>query len=136
MNKPNNKKIIEEKIKGALEKHKEILFAYIHGSFVEGDDFHDVDMAIYLESEPASVLEYELQMETELRKEVGKYIFDVRVLNTAPLSFKYNVIKNGTILLCRNKDKRSNFQESTVSAYLDFLPYRNIYLQETIGIEI
>jgi hypothetical protein len=93
-------------------------------------------VAVYLERMPASVLEYELQMETELIMAVGRHIIDVRVLNTAPLSFKYNVIKDGIILLVKNDDKRADFQETTISAYLDFLPYRNIYLEESLGVKI
>ena len=64
---------------------------------------------------------------------MGRHIIAVRVLNTAPLSFKYNVIKDGIILLVKNDDKMADFQEATIAAYLDFLPYRNIYLEKTLG---
>jgi len=131
-----SKKVIEEAIREVLRKHEEISFAYLHGSFIKGDAFQDIDVAVYLERMPASVLEYELQVETELIRAVGRHIIDVRVLNTAPLSFKYNVIKDGIILLVKNDDKRADFQETTIAAYLDFLPYRNIYLEETLGVKI
>ena len=131
-----SKKVIKEAIREVLRKHEEISFAYLHGSFIKGDAFHDIDVAVYLERMPASVLEYELQMETELIMAVGRYIIDVRVLNTATLSFKYNVIKDGIILLVKNDDKRADFQETTIAAYLDFLPYRNIYLEESLGVKI
>ena len=55
-------------IRGELKKHREILFAYLHGSFVKKDTFRDIDVAIYLEKMPVSILEYELEMETELMK--------------------------------------------------------------------
>ena len=131
-----SKKVIKEAIREVLRKHEEISFAYLHGSFIKGDAFHDIDVAVYLERMPVSVLEYELQMETELIMAVGRYIIDVRVLNTATLSFKYNVIKDGIILLVKNDDKRADFQETTIAAYLDFLPYRNIYLEESLGVKI
>ena len=41
-------------------------------------------------------------------KALGKYIVDVRILNGAPLSFKYNVIKDGMMLLSKD-DKRGRF---------------------------
>ena len=85
---------------------------------------------------PASVLEYELQMETDLMKALKKYIVDVRVLNGAPLSFKYNVIKDGIVLLSKDDDKRADFEEKTIILYLDFLPYRKSYLKETLGVEV
>ncbi len=93
-------------------------------------------MAVYMEKLPESVLEYELQMETELMETAGGYIIDARVLNAAPLSFRYNVIKDGVILFVKNDDKRADFQEATMSAYMDFLPYYNKYLKETLGVEV
>ena len=81
-----SKKAVKEAIREMLKKHEEILFAYLHGSFVKKDAFRDIDVAIYLERMPASVLEYELQMETEL-------------------TFKYNVIKDGIVLLSKDDDK-------------------------------
>jgi len=130
------KKKIEKTIRKVLTKRNEISFAYLHGSFPKEARFRDIDVAVYLENIPASILEYELQLETELMTAVGKHIIDVRVLNTAPLSFRYNVIKQGMILLVKNEDKRVDFQEKTISAYLDFLPFRNMYLEGTLGVKI
>ena len=131
-----SKKAVKEAIREVLKNHEEILFAYLHGSFVKKDAFHDIDVAIYLERMPASVLEYELQMETDLMEALRKYIIDVRVLNGAPLSFKYNVIKDGIVLLSKDDDKRADFEEKTIVLYLDFLPYRKLYLRETLGVEV
>lgn len=131
-----SKKAVKEAIRAMFKKHEEILFAYLHGSFVKKDAFRDIDVAIYLERMPASVLEYELQMETDLMKALRKYIVDVRVLNGAPLSFKYNVIKDGIVLLSKDDDKRADFEEKTIVLYLDFLPYRKLYLRETLGVEV
>jgi len=131
-----SKKAVKEAIRAVLKNHEEILFAYLHGSFVKKDVFHDIDVAIYLERMPASVLEYELQMETDLMEALRKYIIDVRVLNGAPLSFKYNVIKDGIVLLSKDDDKRADFEEKTIVLYLDFLPYHKLYLRETLGVEV
>jgi len=67
---------------------------------------------------------------------VRRYIVDVRVLNMSPLSFKYNVIKNGIVLISRNDDERADFQEVTIASYFDFAPYRKMYLKETLGLGI
>ena len=113
-----SKKAVKEAIREVLKNHEEILFAYLHGSFVKKDAFHDIDVAIYLERMPASVLEYELQMETDLMEALRKYTIDVRVLNGAPLSFKYNVIKDGIVLLSKDDDKRADFEEKTDKSVL------------------
>lgn len=130
----SNKKAIEEKIRKALKKYAEISFAYLHGSFINEDGFKDIDVAVYIKELPQSILDYELQLETALMKVIEKYIVDVRVLNTSPLSFRYNVIKSGILLVATNDDERADFQEATLSRYFDFAPYRNLYLRETLGV--
>ncbi|MCJ7782538.1 MAG: nucleotidyltransferase domain-containing protein [Desulfobacterales bacterium] len=130
------RKEIEKKIRDILVKKSEISFAFAHGSFVKEDHFRDIDIAIFLDQIPEHLLDYELSLETELMNTVGTYQVDVRVLNTAPLSFKYNVIKSGSILLVKDDDKRTDFQEAVLSHYFDFEPYRNNYLRETIGVEV
>jgi len=43
-----NKNIIEIKIKEFLFGRPEISFAYIFGSFVQREHYHDIDVAVYL----------------------------------------------------------------------------------------
>jgi predicted nucleotidyltransferase len=130
------KRLIISEIIKALKSHKEISFAYLHGSFAKGNNFNDIDIALYLKNLPSSLLDYELKMETELSAVTGGYIVDVRILNVSPLSFRYNVIKDGLILFAEDDDERSNFQEITVSMYFDFEPYRKLYLKEALNVEI
>ena len=39
---------LREKIKSFLESRREILFAYLHGTFIDGENFRDVDIAVYV----------------------------------------------------------------------------------------
>ncbi len=55
------------------------------------------------------------------------------MLNNAPLSFRYNVIKYGKHLAVINDDARSDFEENVFSQYFDFVPYRKLYLKEALG---
>lgn len=121
-------------LKRALEKRPEVLFAYLHGSFAKDSGFRDIDIALYLKEVPASPLEYELALEAEFMHAVAGYPVDVRVLNNCPLSFRYHVIKEGIVLIARNDDARSDFQEATLAQYFDFAPFRTLYLKETLGI--
>lgn len=130
------KQLIESRIKNALIKRPEIVFAYIHGSFTKQVDFKDIDVAVYLKDVPSSLLQYELALETELMGAVAHYPVDVRVLNGSPLSFKYHVIKEGTLLMVRDDDMRADFQEATLSGYFDFAPYRTMYVKETLGLGV
>lgn len=129
-----DKSAVMDRLKSTLEEHYDILFAYVHGSFLKGGTFRDIDLAMYLKEMPASSLEYELAFEAALAQSTFPFPVDVRVLNKAPLSFKYNVIKNGHILIVRDDNARSDFQEITLSHYFDFAPFRSLYLKETLGI--
>lgn len=127
------KEKIKEKITYLLKRRKEIVFSYIHGSFLEGD-FRDVDIAVYLKGEENS-LPYELSMERTIEDAIG-FPADVRVLNHAPLSFRFNVIKNGSLLFSRNERIRCDFESLSIVEYHEFDYFRNIYRREALGIQI
>ena len=130
-----SKETIIEIVKQELQKYEEISFAYLHGSFAEKDTFNDIDIAVYLSKLPGSQLEYELELETKLIQVLGR-IADVRILNKAPLSFRYHVIKQGVPLLIRDDNERVEFQEFTLSRYFDFAFFRAMYLKETLGLGV
>jgi predicted nucleotidyltransferase len=130
-----NKETIISILKQELQKHGEIGFAYLHGSFTEKDAFHDIDVAVFLKELPESKLEYELELETKLIQVIGG-IVDVRILNDAPLSFRYHVIKEGIPLLIKDDNERVEFLEVTLSRYFDFAFFRAMYLKETLGLGV
>ena len=127
------KSSIIEELKGCLEKQENIAFAYLHGSFVTEERFKDIDVSVYLTSLLSSVLEVELELETELGNVIRKYPLDVRVLNGAPLSFRYNVIRHGFPLVVKDDDARADFVEATLADYFDFAPFRENYLKEVLS---
>ena len=129
----DEKRAVVEKIKAYLQSRPDIVFAYLHGSFLSGGRFKDIDIAVYLKPPFASSLQVELDMEAELGKKVKRYPVEVRVLNHAPLSFRYNVIKHGEPIVVADDDLRCDFIEATLSHYFDFAPFRTRYLKEVLG---
>jgi len=129
----SNKKIIMERLRDHLKKKPNLLFAYVYGSFVMADKFRDIDIAVYLKQIPSTPLHVELELETELGNIIKNYLVDVRILNNAPLSFRYNVIKSGKPIVVVDDDARTDFEEATLSNYFDFSPFRKMYLKETLG---
>lgn len=117
----------------------ELDFAYLHGSFLNEEKFGDIDIAVYLTKEahiPQDfIIKFEIDLEVQLEKLTG-YPVDVRVLNNTPLSFRYNVLKNGKLLFARDEDSQADFAAGTIIAYIDFTPYRKRYLKEVLGLEI
>lgn len=113
-----------------LRTKRFILFAYIFGSFVSGDSFNDIDVGIYISGESvASPLKMELQLEIELPDLVHLPV-DVRVMNFAPLSFNYNILKEGTIILDNESSLRADFEGLIYKKYFDFKHLSNEYLKE------
>jgi hypothetical protein len=129
----SDKKNIMERLRYSLEKRPNLLFAYVYGSFVMADKFRDIDIAVYLKQIPSTPLHVELELETELGNIIKNYLVDVRILNNAPLSFRYNVIKSGKPIVVVDDDARTDFEEATLSNYFDFSPFRKMYLKETLG---
>lgn len=131
-----NKAAIAEAIFCKLQEHPEILFAYLHGSFLTNEFFNDIDLALYLRKIPDSLLEYELNMEVILSNVVVGAPVDVRLLNGAPLSFQYNVVKEAIPIIVHDDNERAEFQERTIKYYFDFAPFRKRYLEEVFRIAV
>ncbi len=129
---PDEKRGLIDSLAALLAEEELILFAYLHGSFQEGGPFRDLDLAVYLDDLPLKQqMAFELKLEERLEREV-KYPVDLRVLNNAPTSFAYMVIKKGIKLFVRNDSERVAFEVSTIKKYLDFLPFRKRYLKEVL----
>jgi len=120
-----------QELKDQLTGRKDIIFAYLHGSFVQGEEFQDVDVAVFLaDGAPRSTddIEYEISLSLRLEKELGLPV-DVKILNNAPLSFRYHASR-GTLLLTRDESVRESFLNRTWGEYFDFLPLSRIYAEE------
>ncbi|MDY6826546.1 MAG: nucleotidyltransferase domain-containing protein [Bacillota bacterium] len=128
--KKNEKEQLIEKITALIAGEKEILFAYVHGSFAEGDNFRDIDLAVYINEMPTNeMLKYELLLEEKIESAL-KLPVDLKVLNNAPPPFCYMVIKKGLKVFVKDDRKRTAFEVSTLQRYFDFQPYRRRYMQE------
>jgi len=127
------KKILIKRIADFLETKEYILFAYIFGSFIAQDTFSDIDIGIFIANkqyEPP--LNLELNLEIELQNIVHIPV-DVRILNHAPLSFVYNVLKNMVVVVDKNKTLRADFEGLIFKKYFDFKHLRDEYLREIVN---
>ena len=113
---------ILQKIDGVLSKFKEIEIAYVFGSFLRGE-FRDIDIALVLSKSlaPYDTMKFALNIERELERELRHdFEFDVKILNSAPIYFQYEVIKNGKPVFCRDKVKKIRYEAKVLSEYLDY----------------
>ena len=113
-----------------LLRRDDVVFAYLHGSFLEDGPFRDVDIAIYVRAEVHPF--YEAELEEELSRAIGLPV-DVRILNDAPVTFRFRAIE-GLLLFSKDEKARCDFEERTMREYHDYSYYLNMYRREALGI--
>ena len=104
-------------LKSRLRSNDEIMFAYVHGSFIEREFFRDIDVALWLKT-PHMAFNYTVDLSSKLEMELGIPI-DIQVLNEAPLPFKFHVFTNGKLLYSRNENLRIEKADQSLRNYLD-----------------
>ncbi len=116
----------------ALEAEPDIVFAYLHGSFLGTGGFRDVDVAVYLNGPEARHTARGVELATRLSSQVG-FPVDVRPLNPAPISFRYHVFRGGRLLVSRDDELLADLIERTVRDYLDIAPLLRRSTAEAFG---
>jgi len=125
------KKFIENKIIEYLDKKEEILFAYIFGSFINKDDYHDIDVAVYLNENfdkndtKKFPYGYESYMISELNLLTRKNI-DFIVMNNANIIIQKKIITQGKLIFSKDERKRINYENYIRKIYIDTEVLRKI----------
>ncbi len=127
-----NKEQIKNKIAEYLRNRKEIIFAYIFGSFVKKENYHDIDIAVFhsknfekddLSSYPYG---YESFLIGNLMKILHTNNIDLVVLNNAPLLITNRIINTGLLLFDKDKLLRINFENRNRKLFIDTENLRRI----------
>ncbi|MCP9452101.1 MAG: nucleotidyltransferase domain-containing protein [Nitrospira sp.] len=109
----------------ALERVSGLRFASVssvYGSVLESDRGHDMDVGIFLDDTTcARQMNTVDALSVALTATVGVPV-DVRVLNEAPPSFLYHVLR-GRLVLCRNETFLTDWLEEVSLRYLDLAPF-------------
>ena len=128
------KKKIFTRLKEILIKRDEILFVYIHGSFLDNLPFHDIDIALYVdpkEVDSSQSFDYSLRLSVELSQKLGKDI-DTHVMNYAPVGFQHSVYKNGKLLFSREDSLRLELLEKNSLDYISFYELSVQFIRESV----
>ncbi len=123
-------------IKKLLKEKDGVVFAYMHGSAVSSETYHDIDIGLYIENDMVNTgkyntMDYIIPAEQNLEKEIGVPV-DIQILNTAPLSFRYSVVTHGIVLIDTNPLIRERFELMARVHYFDFRPKAEEYLREAL----
>ena len=109
-------------IRRILDGLKEVNTVYIFGSFLEKEDFNDIDVALLLSESLDSYksLKFSLKVAGELERQIKpRFEFDVKILNNSPIELQFEVIKKGRVIFSRDESSRIDYESEVISTYLD-----------------
>ncbi|NOR22518.1 MAG: nucleotidyltransferase domain-containing protein [Candidatus Aminicenantes bacterium] len=130
-----SKETTVENLKKKLSSRNEIIFSYIHGSFLDNYPFHDIDIAVYVDQEKIisqKAFDYSFQLSLDLSKETG-FEIDIQIMNYAPLGFRHSVLKNGILLFSKNEKLRLDLIENISLEYIDFYELSLQYIHDVVS---
>ncbi|MBR9690841.1 nucleotidyltransferase domain-containing protein [Candidatus Woesearchaeota archaeon] len=124
------KKIIRE-TKQELIQHKEIIGAYLFGSYATGEyrENSDVDIAILLKQKFKPKKFYLSKLSNKLEKNIGKEV-QIVIINNAGLRLKNQILKYGKLIF--SKKDLKEYENITMKKYTDFKYYLNQYDKERV----
>ena len=123
------KKVVE-----FLSKQKHVKLAYLFGSVAEGREgkLSDIDLAVFLDESLSKKERFNLQLKliSELTSIMKTDRIDLIIMNDAPLSLNYEIIKANHPLLVRDKGEKIDFEHGILSRYLDRRYYEKRWAAE------
>ena len=101
---------------------------YLFGSTARGDAHvdSDVDVAVLFEVTPPHTLQGRFALAGELERALGRPV-DLIVMNDAPVDLRIRVLREGELLVDRNKAMRIASEVRTRNEYFDFEPVLTLY---------
>lgn len=106
-----------------------LIAAYLFGSVARGTDrpTSDIDVAILLRTPPTDGLEgVRFTLEGELERVVGRPC-QIVLLNDASADLVHRVLRDGTLLVERDRSARIAFEVRARNEYFDLLPVLRRY---------
>jgi len=115
-------------LKEFFRERKDVVFSYLFGSIAYNNynSKSDIDVAVFLKGK-GDHFDKRLELIVDLEKKF-KRDADVIILNdTKSLFLKYFIIKEGVIVVDKDKDKRTEFEFRAMENYFDYLPISRMY---------
>jgi len=121
---------IEAELRRLLERRDgDLAAAYLFGSVARDTarPSSDVDVAVLLaEDPPATLAGLRLDLEADLERALGRPV-QLVVLNRAPCDLVHRVLRDGVLVLDRNRSARIRFEVRSRNEYFDLKPFLDRY---------
>jgi hypothetical protein len=107
----------------------EAVAVYLYGSRARGtaSPESDVDLGVVLRSPPEPTLHGVARELEDAVERALKIPVEVVVLNTAPADLVHRVLRDGVVLLDRDRAARIRFEVQSRNEYFDLAPLRRLY---------
>jgi uncharacterized protein len=111
-----------------LEREPGLVAAYLFGSRARGTagEASDIDVGILLESTPRSFADTPLELAGELETLLGKRV-DIAIMNAAPPDLLHRILRDGQVLIDRDRSRRIRFEVHARNQYFDTQRLRDAY---------
>ncbi len=123
---------IEQTLGCRLATRPNVVAAYLFGSRARGDAraTSDIDLAVLLATEPTGAFaRLGLGLEAELERGLG-HPLQVVVLNGAPVDLVHRVLRDGKLLVDRDRSARIRFEVKARNEFFDLLPILQRYRRQ------
>jgi hypothetical protein len=122
---------VRRKLTDALHGEESgLVCAYLFGSAARGEDRpgSDLDVAVLFRDDPPRTLAgLHLDLADRLTGALGGRRVDLVVLNRAPVDLVHRVLRDGVLLLERDRSARIRFEVRARNEYFDLLPHLERY---------
>ncbi|MGQ4915739.1 MAG: type VII toxin-antitoxin system MntA family adenylyltransferase antitoxin [Candidatus Asgardarchaeia archaeon] len=112
-------------MKETAEKYNQVIFAILFGSIAtdEQSPISDIDIAVYVdETKVDDLFKFQLKLLGAFNDCFKTDEIDLVILNEAPPALKYEIIKKGILVFCRNENVYDEFYLRAMKEYFDFYP--------------
>lgn len=110
-----------------------VVAAYLYGSVARGDDHagSDVDVAVLFATAPPPDLSGpSLRLADGLERALGRPV-DLVILNSAPADLVHRVLRDGALVMDRDRSRRLRFEVQKRNDYFDLEPVQRLYRRGT-----
>ena len=122
--------VLTTRLKELLEREPhDLLAAYLYGSRARGEGHPDSDVDIgllYRNRPPRTLDSTPRRLEDALERELGQVV-EVVVLNDAPPDLVHRVVRDGVLLLDRDRSRRLAFEVHSLNQFFDMQPIWDLY---------
>jgi uncharacterized protein len=119
----------EATLRRHLEARDDLAAAWLFGSQARGTAGPESDLdvgVLFLEDPPRTLEGLHLDLQDDLRGALGRPV-DLVVMNRAPADLVHRVLRDGILLVERDRSRRVRFEVKKRAEYFDLLPILEQY---------